>query len=130
MIDFVRRRRVRVGIAVGPQFTGIGKWHRRSLRRLRTSHGAAQRVAGADLIRGRPRRSRTWASDRGIDRHRREVCLLRFGTRERCHGDQAGDCRNLLAGIAIELFFDRDDRCDRAQRPRRFYLTHPPRPMP
>ena len=72
MIDLVGRRRVRIGIAVGAQRAGVGKRHRRDLRRLRPARRATQGIAGADLIRRRFRGGRTRASDRSIDRHRRE----------------------------------------------------------
>ena len=52
-IRLVGRRRVRVRIAIGGQAARIGERHGGDLRRLRTTGGAAQRAAGAELVRRR-----------------------------------------------------------------------------
>ncbi|MEY9169485.1 hypothetical protein ABIF15_000717 [Bradyrhizobium elkanii] len=51
-VALVRRGRIRIGIAVGGKTAGVGKRHRRLLCLLVVAaRGAAQRVAGTDLVR-------------------------------------------------------------------------------
>jgi len=130
VIDLVGRRRIRIGVAVGAEAARIGKRHCCDLRRLRPSRGAAQSVAGADLVRSRFRHRRARPLDRGIDRHRRQVRLLRFSARERRDCDQTGDRRDFSTRITIEGFVDEIHCRDCTQRPRCYCLTHPTRPEP
>jgi hypothetical protein len=52
-IDLVGRGGIRIGVAIGGQASRIGERHRGNLRRLRATGGAAQRAAGAKLVRRR-----------------------------------------------------------------------------
>ena len=71
---------IRIGIAVRGKIAGVRIRHRLGLRLLIAPRGATQSRARARMVRSRPG-GMMRVSDRGIDRHRREVrLLLRFGT--------------------------------------------------
>ena len=123
-IDLVGRGRIRIGITIRRQVPCIRRRHRRGRRGLRALRSPAQCRAGADLIRRRFSSSRTRASDRGIDRHRREIGLLGFGAGERSNGDQTCERRNRLAGIVFDGLIDRIERRLETQRPRCFCSVH------
>ena len=111
MVDLVGRRRIGVRIAIGAQSSSVGKRHGRSKGRLRPPCRAAQSIAHANLISRGLGGGWTLASDWGIDVHRREAGrLLRFRATDRGHGNEAGDRRNLPAGMMIEIHIDQNDR--------------------
>ncbi len=107
VIDLVRRRRIRIGVAVGR--SGRRHWETAPARPAPAGYGAPRGAGrcGRGPDRRWLRRRGLRARHRGIDRHRREVGLLRFGAGEGGHRDQSGNRRNLAAGIVFQFFADR-----------------------
>ena len=123
-VRLIRRRWIRIGVAVGGRSVGSGRLGLRlGLRRLLGARGAAQRGADAQLLRRGFRRRRALALDRRLDLDRRQCLIFGLGAADRGDRHQAAD-GDFSRCIGVERRIDAAAVDQRSQRPRRCYDCH------